>query len=151
MSKINIYLFCLLCIIAYSDAHCQNGIKHFIFFSRDREAIKDPAFYLNEGISGAQITYKWRQLEPKKSEYDFTSIEEDLNFLMSKGKKLFIQIQDVTFDRIYYAVPKYILTDTVYHGGADSQYNFTKDGKPVKAGWVSVDGTLWLPNVFICF
>jgi hypothetical protein len=32
-----------------------------------------------------------------------------MNFLNSKGKKLFIQLQDVTFDSARYPVPKYIL------------------------------------------
>jgi len=62
-----------------------------------------------------------------------------MNFLNSKGKKLFIQLQDVTFDSARYPVPKYILTDSAYHGGADPQYYFYDDdeNKAEKAGWVS--------------
>jgi hypothetical protein len=112
-------------------------MQHFIFFSRDREAIKDSSFYLNQGISGAQIKYSWRQLEPQKNNYDFSIIEDDLDFLSSKGKKLFIQLQDVTFDSIYYAVPEYILTDSVYHGGANPQYVIRKDSSAAHGGWVS--------------
>ena len=117
--------------------YSQKIVKHFVFFSRNRELIHDSTFYSNIGISGAQITYAWLQLEKQKDVYDFAAIEEDLAFLKSKGKKLFIQLQDVTFDSTRYAVPKYILTDTIYHGGVNSQYELTSDNKYIKAGWVA--------------
>ena len=72
----------------FQTAFSQTGIKHFIFFSRDRENIHDSAFYSNPGVSGAQITYPWKRLEPQKDQYDFSEIEEDLNFLKSKGKEV---------------------------------------------------------------
>jgi hypothetical protein len=138
MTNRNIFFFFIALILGQTDfVYSQNTIKHFIFFSRDREAIKNPKFFLNDGIYGAQITYPWKVLEPNKNVYDFTQIEADLKFLSSKRKKLFVQIQDVTFDSTFYAVPKYILTDTIYHGGVNSQYDITSDGKSFKAGWVA--------------
>ncbi|MEO6358585.1 MAG: hypothetical protein ABIO56_18255 [Ferruginibacter sp.] len=136
---IAILSFILLLAQPFQNALCQTGTKHFIFFSLDRENIHDSGFYSNPGISGAQVTYPWKRLEPQKDQYDFSEIEEDMNFLNSKGKKLFIQLQDVTFDSTRYPVPKYILTDSAYHGGADPQYYFYDDDedKAEKAGWVS--------------
>lgn len=96
-------------------------IKHFTYFGRDREKIHDPAFYNNPNITGAQIRYAWRQLEPEKDIYNFSEIEEDLRFLASKGKKLFIQVQDATFLKENHAVPKYLVADTIYHGGEARQ------------------------------
>lgn len=121
----------------------EKPIRHFIFFSREREGIHDSGFYSNPGIVGAQITYPWNQLEPRKDEYDLSAIEEDLVFLQSKGKKLFIQIQDVTFSATRYAIPQYLLTDTSYHGGANAQYEMV-DNKPVNRGWVA---RRWDPKV----
>lgn len=118
-------------------ARTQNALKHFIFFSHEREGIHDTSFYLNPGVAGAQITYHWKKLEPQKDKYDFSQVEEDLNFLTTKGKRLFIQLQDVTFDSTYMAVPKYLLTDTMYHGGVNAQYGINAAGKPVKGGWVA--------------
>jgi hypothetical protein len=115
-------------------------IKQFVFFSRDRELIHDSIFYDNPGVDGAQITYPWKRLEPQKDEYDFSEIDEDLAFLKSKGKKLFMQIQDVTFDTTLMAVPKYIMKDPKYHGGQDPQYSFSVDSTEsdaMRAGWVS--------------
>jgi hypothetical protein len=137
-----VYGFLLFSIFfsGYADVvFGQNKPKQFIFFSRDREGIHDSAFYTNPGVQGAQITYPWKSLEPEKDNYDFGEIEEDLTFLASKGKKLFIQLQDVTFDSLLYAVPKYIRNDPEYHGGVNSQYDFVNDDetKAVKAGWVS--------------
>jgi len=129
----------LLLSLSFQNCLCQIDTKHFIFFSLDRENIYDSAFYSNPGVSGAQITYPWRRLEPLKDQYDFSEIEEDMNFLNSKGKKLFVQLQDVTFDSARYPVPKYILTDSAYHGGADPQYYFydEDENKAEKAGWVA--------------
>ncbi len=137
ITKILIILF--FSVQSFKNSFSQSGIKHFIFFSQDRENIHDATFYSNPGVTGAQITYPWKRLEPQKDKYDFSEIEEDLNFLKTKHKKLFIQIQDVTFDSNRYAIPKYLLTDTTYHGGADPQYNFIDDDqdKAVRAGWAS--------------
>ena len=102
---ITILSLILLMVQSVQNGFCQTGTKHFIFFSQDRENIHDSAFYSNPGISGAQVTYPWKRLEPRKDQYEFSEIEEDMNFLHSKGKKLFIQLQDVTFDSTRYAVP----------------------------------------------
>lgn len=128
-----------LWVLCAAPAFAQSHPKHFIFFSQDREGIHDSAFYLNPGIAGAQITYPWKRLEPQKGHYDFSAIQEDLAFVQSKGKALFIQIQDVTFDSILFAVPGYILTDSAYHGGVNSQYEFINDNEEVatEAGWVN--------------
>src|SRR4051794_16194362 len=144
MKKMKLIAVLIICSGVFSSCYAQKQIKHFIFFSRDRDSINNPDFYLNKGVEGAQITYPWRKLEPQKDQYDFSEIEEDLAFLKSKGKKLFIQIQDVTFDSTQFAAPKYILTDTIYHGGANSQYEFNIEHIPVKAGWVA---RRWDPTV----
>ena len=142
--KAGLFVLILLSIALFQIASAQSTIRHFIFFSQEREAIYDSAFYLNPNITGAQITYPWKRLEPQKDKYDFSEIEQDLIFLESKGKKLFIQIQDVTFDSTFFAVPKYILTDPDYNGGVNSQYEIGPSDKLIKAGWVA---RRWDPEV----
>jgi hypothetical protein len=141
MKRLIGFLFLLnVCATNTCFGQTSEKIKQFVFFSREREGIHDSIFYNNPGVDGAQITYPWKRLEPQKDEYDFSEIEEDLQFLKSKGKKLFIQIQDVTFDTTLMAVPKYVMKDPIYHGGQDPQYSFTDDNResdPVRAGWVS--------------
>lgn len=110
-------------------------IKHFTYFGRDREKIHDSAFYNNPNIAGAQIRYAWRQLESEKDVYNFSEIEEDLRFLASKGKKLFIQIQDATFMKENHAVPKYLMSDTIYHGGEARQCGETSCHGYVAKRW----------------
>jgi len=131
------FLLFFLLITSGQEIYSQTKIKHFIFFSRDREFIQDSSFYLNPGIVGAQITYAWKRLEPKKDTYDFSEIEADLAFLNSKGKNLFIQIQDVTFSSSRILTPNYILNNITYHGGSDPQYWENDQGKLVKGGWVA--------------
>lgn len=107
----------------FNQATAQTKIKHFVFFSRERERIYETNFLTNENIIGAQLKYMWRELEPIKDQYNLELIQRDLDFLTSKGKKLFIQIQDVTFDTAFAKpIPDYLITDTEYHGGVNIQY-----------------------------
>lgn len=119
----------------YQDASCpvkKDSIRHFVYFARDRQAIKDHPFLFHSMFAGAQIMYAWRELEPEKGKYDFTILQEDIEYLSRFGKKLFIQLQDATFTTKYKAVPDYVLT-AEYDGGAVLQYN--DDGSP--GGWVA--------------
>lgn len=119
----------------YLDATCplvKDSIKHFVYFARDRELIHNHPFLAVQRIAGAQIMYSWRQLEPKSGEYDFSIIKEDYNYLLSHGKKLFIQFQDVTFDTKYKAIPDYLLTNE-FDGGCTESFN----DNGVADGWVA--------------
>lgn len=119
----------------YTDATCPLGadeIKHFVYFSRDREAIHDHALLSNARFAGAQIMYSWRNLEPSEGQYDFSEIKADADYLAQHGKRLFIQLQDASFSPQYKPVPDYLLSDA-YDGGVAAQY--TDDG--ALDGWVA--------------
>src|ERR1041385_4020374 len=115
-------------------------VHHYVFFGQDREKIKtDAGFVGTEAFEGAQLAYSWRQLEPQKDQYDFSAIREDLAFLTSKEKKLFIQLQDTTFSESRIPVPRYLLNEPQYNGGADKQYR-VKDNDEEHAvidGWMA--------------
>jgi hypothetical protein len=110
----------------------QDSIRHFVYFSRDRESIKNHPLLFSSRFQGAQIMYSWKELESEKGQYNFSNIKEDIAYLSKYGKKLFIQLQDVTFDKRYKAVPNYLLANE-YDGGAVFQYN--DDGEP--EGWTA--------------
>ncbi|WP_026043536.1 hypothetical protein [Treponema primitia] len=134
----------LLAIFVF-QLFCQNYLlsqtqpENYVFFNLDRELIRNASFYDFRQFAGAQIKYTWRSLEREKDVYDFSTIEEDRLFLLSKGKKLFIQIQDVSFSSNIRNVPNYIIEDPQYHGGINSQYEFAddNDNNPRETGWVS--------------
>lgn len=115
-------------------------LHHYIFFAMDRERIKDTKSFLDTpAFEGAQVAYSWRQLEPGRDEYDFSLIREDLAFLSTHKKKLWVQIQDVTFSDRWNPAPKYLINDPRYHGGADHQYKY-KEGDEEHAitlGWAA--------------
>ncbi|MGV3525421.1 MAG: hypothetical protein ACO1RX_14415 [Candidatus Sericytochromatia bacterium] len=117
----------------------QDGIQHFVYFARDREAMRTSPFLTHSRLVGAQIMYPWALLEPHKDVYDFSMIAEDQAYLKSKGKKLFVQLQDATFDPALNAVPAYLLTKA-YDGGA--LYQRDESGNP--EGWVA---KRWNPQV----
>ena len=127
-------------------AEAQIGIRHFIFVERERSRIHDPVLLETNQISGAQVKYTWRELEPRKNEYHFETIQEDLDFLRAHGKALFVQLQDVSFDSLTILVPQYLRDDSQYNGGADPQYVFedTSETKYKIDGWVA---RRWDPKV----
>lgn len=128
-----IVLFVLLSCIVFA---VKAQPKYYIFFSAEREKIHDSTFVHHQGIEGAQVTYSWKMLEPTKGQYDFSAIEADLQFLKAHGKKLWVQLQDVTFMAKYYACPNYLRNDPEYHGGTNAQYEII-NGKPVNGGNVT--------------
>ena len=98
---------------------------------------RDSAFLTTKEFEGAQIAYTWRSLEPEKDRYNLTAIRDDLAFLTAHGKKLFIQLQDVSFAKDRVNVPRYLTRDTAYHGGANQQYQNNDDVRAIGQGWMA--------------
>jgi hypothetical protein len=138
--------WCILFIITRSSNAPADGVHHYVFFNRDRERISDAEFVGTKALEGAQLKYTWRELEPEKDAYDFSAIQHDLVFLTSKGKRLFIQIQDASFDPTVFNIPRYLLKDARYNGGADQQYSIKGDDEEhaEAEGWVA---RRWDPTV----
>jgi len=98
----------------YLSATCpilKDSIQHFVYFSRDREKIIDHPLLLHPMFEGAQIMYSWKDFEPRKGQYDFSLLKQDYEYLKKYGRKIFVQLQDVTFNPAYKAIPEYLLTD----------------------------------------
>lgn len=109
---------------------------NYIFFNRDHDRIAESTFVATEEISGAQLTYTWRELEPERDRYDLRLLRERLAFLQRHGKRLVVQLQDVSFsDRIL--VPNYLTTDTAFHGGAARKYDGDDEAHARFDGWVA--------------
>lgn len=119
----------------YLGAACPipaDDIQHFAYFARDRESIVNHPFLFHPMFKGAQIMYSWKNFEPQKGQYDFSILKEDYEYLKKYGKKIFVQIQDVTFSPNYKALPDYLFANE-YEGGAVMGYG--DNGKP--SGWVA--------------
>jgi hypothetical protein len=115
-------------------------IKNYMFIGMDREQLQDTSTWATNGLfEGVQIAYSWNQLETEKDNYDFSLIKEDLELLGKYGKKLFIQIQDVSFQMKWNFAPGYLLNDTIYHGGTNKQYSFKtyEEKEFTDLGWVT--------------
>jgi hypothetical protein len=131
---------CALLVILCSAGAGAKTLHHYVFFGQDREKIKEASSFLEtKALEGAQVAYSWRQLEPEKDKYDFGAVREDLSFLTSKGKRLFIQLQDVTFVESRVNVPRYLLQDPQYNGGAARQYRYKPghEDAATPAGWMA--------------
>ena len=142
LQSVVVGLIILLFIIAADGKPPEN----FVFYGSEREMMKSDKMLDNEFFSGAQISYFWKQLETAPDEYDFSAIREDIKFLAGKGKRLWIQVQDVTFSSERTPAPRYLQADPKYHGGVSQQYDSPSDDdtKAVPEGWVV---RRWDPSV----
>lgn len=138
--------FIILMISVCSSPVTAKDIHNYVFFGRDRERIKEETFLKTTGFEGAQLKYTWKELEPTKNNYNLSLIMNDLEFLNARGKKLFIQIQDVSFDLDIINVPEYLRNEPEYGGGADIAYQFEdeEETKAIPEGWVA---RRWDPKV----
>ncbi|WP_232784597.1 beta-galactosidase [Mycobacteroides chelonae] len=68
-------------------------------------------------IAGVQILVPWKMVEPTKGEYDFSQVDRVLSYLNTRGKKMFLQIQD-RFFTLPARLPRYLLVEPEYAGGA---------------------------------
>jgi len=93
--------------------------RHYVFFGLDRERITEPAFVETPALVGAQLKYRWSDLEPRRGEYDFSAITHDLAVLTRQGKRLFVQLQDVSWVEAHPNVPAYLRENPEFHGGVE--------------------------------
>jgi hypothetical protein len=114
-------------------------LQHYIFFAHERARIREASFASHPHIQGAQLKYTWRELEPERDKYRFSAIESDLKLLKAQGQRLFVQLQETSFDAKNRLVPDYLLQDPQFHGGVDKQYNIEGDdeSKAEIGGWVA--------------
>lgn len=112
--------------------------EHFVFFGRERSRISDPAFLENKNITGAQLKYTWRELEPERDRYELQPLLDDLAFLERHGKRLFVQLQDVSFSEEI-PVPDYVRIEPVFGGGVSRKFEYEGDdeSKARFDGWVA--------------
>jgi hypothetical protein len=115
----------------------QQRVRHYVYFNTKRERITEPWFLASAIFDGAQLKYTWPELEPEKNRYDFSGIRHDLTVLRRNGKRLFIQLQDVSFHASIINAPRYLLTDTAYHEGIAGQYARDEDSTGKPAGYVA--------------
>ena len=135
---VRILAACTFLVCLSYQAVDAKPIHHYVFFDLNRERIAEASFLETKAFEGAQLKYTWRELEPEKDKYDFSAIRKDLVFLTSKAKKLFIQLQEVSFSPTRVLVPKYLLTDA-YNGGVAPQYEIDNGDEEHarEAGWVA--------------
>lgn len=111
------------------------SVSHWLYTSQ----LTDEALTLlgRKDIEGVQTLYGWRALEPERGIYDFSLIHRDLKTVRAKGKQLWVQVQDRTFNPQNIGVPDYLKIPQYSNGSApqcdgdDCEKNF------IVGGWVA--------------
>jgi hypothetical protein len=130
-----------LCLLAATAQATEP--RNFLFLGSG-ELAANSRLIARPDISGVQVVYDWRSLEPAQDRYDFSLIEADLAQVRRLDKQLFLQIQDRFFQREHRNVPDYLLEDPRYGGGLAPQRDNPGEGKPEGHGWVAMQ---WNPAV----
>ena len=135
----------LMALVLFSSSQGfsnENRIQRFLFIGgTDPQTLSRK---INAQVDGVQIVYTWKSLERNKGQYTLDEIERDLAFLNSRGKRLWIQLQDRFFGPKDRSVPDYLLSEAVYQGGLAKQKDNPGENKAVGSGWVSKQ---WNPKV----
>lgn len=118
-------------------ASAGGDVHHYVYFNVARQRIAERWFLTSRAFEGAQLKYTWPELEPERDRYDFSGIRHDLELLRRAGKRLFIQVQDVSFDATIVNAPAYLLSDTAFHGGIAGQYARDEDSTSKPQGYVA--------------
>jgi hypothetical protein len=113
-------------VVVLSTATSQEP-RHYVFYGLDRERITELAFVETPALVGAQLKYRWSELEPRRDDYDFSAIRHDLELLTRQRKRLFIQLQDISFVEAHPNVPPYLREDPEFHGGVVAGYYHPDD------------------------
>jgi hypothetical protein len=133
-------------VLAIAPASGSEVVRHYVYIGSDREKLAEPGFLERKGVEGFQVKYLWKQLEPGKDNCALDDIRADLILVKSKGKKLFIQIQDSSFTLQSVPVPKYLQQDPAYRGGVVQQMD-GPDGKPEETKPYGYVARRWDPAV----
>lgn len=143
-------VFLLLFVSPVDAQPAERDPDHFIFFGLERDRIREASFLESPGIAGAQLKYTWRELEPVEGAYAFDSLRADLEFLEARGRRLFVQVQDVSFDSAIVNVPRYLMEKSRYGGGVARTYAIEGDDEFTARGdgWVA---RRWDPAVRVRF
>jgi len=125
-------------LVAACEVASSQEPRHYVFYGLDRERITEPAFIETSALVGAQLKYRWSELEPRRGEYDFSTIRHDLALLTHHGKRLFVQLQDISFVEAHPNVPNYLLEGPEFHGGAAAGYSHpdNDESRTVFSSWV---------------
>jgi hypothetical protein len=123
--------------VAATSSDDGPGVRHYVYFNTKRERIAEPWFLASADFEGAQLKYTWAELEPERDRYALDAISRDLTFLERHGKRLFVQLQDVSFDASIMNAPPYLLADTSFHGGVAGNHAQDADSTRKPQGYVA--------------
>ena len=135
MTSIVLFVASLAVVCGHPDERVI-GPRNYVFLGREHHRIAEPSFLMHDQIAGAQLKYTWRELEPERDRYELQPLRDHLAFLQRHGKRLFVQLQDVSFSE-HVLVPDYLRTDDAFHGGAARKYEGSDTARARFDGWVA--------------
>jgi hypothetical protein len=149
------------CTTSITPAGSTGGTRNIIAPKSVNPDKFHPGFYLSVGLSqetpsaafsilidnpiftGGKRIYAWKDIEPSEGKYDFSKIEQDLTYLKSIGKRLWIQVFYTQFNGdLSPLTPSYMWKNSTY--GCGPQYYGSYERSAQTGGWIPC---FWNNNV----
>jgi hypothetical protein len=128
---------CIALLAQPASARPASALRHFVYLGQDDLDAALPILDRPD-ISGAEVMYVWRNLEPHRGAYDFSMIEHDLALTRARHKGMFVEVLDRFFTPASRYLPQYMLDEPEYGGGLARQYDDSRPGQPwTPAGWAA--------------
>lgn len=120
----------------------QNFHPGFYMAIGHNDSITKASVIANDpNFAGVKKRYRWRDLETAEGTYDFSKIENDIAYLRSIGKQLFVSITFTVFsDASPPIVPKYMWSDSRYGCGEGGRYYGAFRRTSQEGGWLPCRG-----------
>jgi hypothetical protein len=136
-------LFSLAAVAVITAASPTPPIQHWLYSSTvDSAAL---ATLSHPDIYGIQVLYSWSSLEPSKGNFNFSAIHHTYDQVVRRmNKKLWIQLQDRSFNPLRDPVPGYMNTPEYNNGSAPTCDGETCDKVFKISGWMAQQ---WNPAV----
>lgn len=107
---------CLFALPLPLQARPHSPPRNFLYLGQDELEAALPMLDRPD-ISGVQVLYIWKNLEPARGVYDFSMIEHDLAIARAHHRQFWLQIEDRFFQPNARWLPEYLLTDPEFGGG----------------------------------
>lgn len=121
---------CMCGAVACNTTTSNRGIKwhpgHYIMVNPKSPKSAADVVINNPEITGIQLNYKWRDFEKGKGVYDFTHLEEYVEYMKRHGKRTMVLIALQNYNSGGKCVPDYVINGEEYKGG---QWIYSGDKK----------------------
>lgn len=141
LASVAVLLWAIRVLVA-AGCSTNESVSHWLYSSEID--LTTESLLERDDIVGVQLLYSWKSLERAEGKYDLAAIQRDVDLVHSKGKKLWIQLQDRTFSIKNVPTPAYMQTPLYNNDSVPTCDSDDCEMDFKQAGWMAAQ---WNPHV----